>query len=176
MTSRAREAFQRIDEQLGRVAGLFAIVGAIGVVVLMVNILVAVFWRYALNDPIFGIDDISVMVLTVVAACSVAYGSRHNSHVSVNVITAFFGRKATRVTDAIMRLLAVGIAGLATFALWTKACGFEKACITGNLSIEHTWFYYFLGVSLLFYALHLLVQLLTGLVHWNDEDPNEVAD
>ena len=177
MTSRVRDTLRRTDEQLGRVAVLFAVVGAVGVVVLMANILVAVFWRYALNDPIFGIDDISVMVLTVVAACAVAYGSRHNAHVSVNIITAFFGRKATRVTDAIMRLLGLSIAGLAAYALWTKACGFEKACITGNLSIEHTWFYYFLGVALLFYALHLLVQFLTGLAHWNeDEDPNEVAD
>ncbi|MEP4887397.1 MAG: hypothetical protein ABJ215_13580 [Alphaproteobacteria bacterium] len=37
------KALRWADEQLGRVAGLFAIVGAIGVCLLMVNILVAVF-------------------------------------------------------------------------------------------------------------------------------------
>ncbi|MBS28943.1 MAG: hypothetical protein CL566_08495 [Alphaproteobacteria bacterium] len=164
------------DEQLGRLAGLFAVLGAIGVCVLMANILIAVFWRYALNDPIFGIDDISVLVLAVVAACSVAYGARNNSHVAVDVITKFFGRSATRYTDAVMRLMALSITGLAAYALWTKACGFEEACITENLSIEHTWFYHFLGVALLFYSLHLLVQLFTGVVHWRGEDPNEIGD
>lgn len=164
------------DEQLGRVAGLFAILGAIGICLLMVNILVAVFWRYILNDPIFGIDDISVMVLAVFAGCAVAYGARNNSHVSVDIITNIFGRSATRYTDAVMRLLAIGISGLAAFSLWTKACGFEEACITENLSIEHTWFYYFLGVALCFYALHLLVMLLVGFAHWNGDDPNEAVD
>ena len=176
MSSQNHKALQWADEQLGRVAGLFAILGTIGVCVLLVNILVAVFWRYALNDPIFGIDDISVMVLAVFAGCAVAYGARNNSHVSVDIITRFFGRSATRYTDAVMRLLALGITGLAAFALWTKACGFEEACITENLSIEHTWFYYFLGVALCFYALNLLVMLLVGFVHWHDEDPNEAAD
>lgn len=176
MPAQNQKALVWADEQLGRVAGLFAILGAIGVCVLMANILVAVFWRYVLNDPIFGIDDISVMVLAVVAGCSVAYGARNNSHVSVDIITKFFGRSATRYTDAVMRLLALGITGLAAFALWTTACGFEEACITENLSIEHTWFYYFLGVALCFYALHILVQLLVGFLHWQGDDPNEVAD
>lgn len=176
MSAQNQKALLWADEQLGRVAGLFAILGAIGVCVLMANILVAVFWRYVLNDPIFGIDDISVMVLAVVAGCSVAYGARNNSHVSVDIITKFLGRSATRYTDAVMRLLALGITGLAAFALWTTACGFEEACITENLSIEHTWFYYFLGVALCFYALHILVQLLVGFLHWQGDDPNEVAD
>lgn len=176
MSSQNHKVLGWADEQLGRVAGLFAILGAIGVCLLMVNILVAVFWRYVLNDPIFGIDDISVMVLAVFAGCAVAYGARNNSHVSVDIITKFFGRSATRYTDAVMRILALGITGLAAFALWTKACGFEEACITENLSIEHTWFYYFLGVALCFYALHLLVMLLVGFANWHGEDPNEAAD
>ncbi|MBT3399494.1 MAG: TRAP transporter small permease subunit [Rhodospirillaceae bacterium] len=176
MSSQNQKVLDWADEQLGRVAGLFAILGAVGVCLLMVNILVAVFWRYALNDPIFGIDDVSVMVLAVFAGCAVAYGARNNSHVSVDIITNFFGRSATRYTDAVMRILALGITGLAAFALWTKACGFEEACITENLSIEHTWFYYFLGVALCFYALHLLVMLLVGFANWHGEDPNEAAD
>ena len=176
MSSQNQKVLDWADEQLGRVAGLFAILGAVGVCLLMVNILVAVFWRYALNDPIFGIDDVSVMVLAVFAGCAVAYGARNNSHVSVDIITNFFGRSATRYTDAVMRILALGITGLAAFALWTKACGFEEACITENLSIEQPWVYYFLGVALCFYALHLLVMLLVGFANWHGEDPNEAAD
>lgn len=176
MFAKAHRALLGIDEQLGRIAGLFAIAGSIGIITLMMIILIAVFWRYVLNDPLFGIDDISVVVLAVVAACAVAYGARNNAHVSVNIINKFFGRSVTRYTDALMRLLALAMTGLAAYALSVQACGFEKACITENLSIEHRLFYYVLSVSLGFYALHLLVQLLVGFIHWHGDDPNELAD
>ena len=93
------------------------------------------------------------------------------------MIKYFFGRGVTRFTDLAMRALAVGILGLASFALFDKACGFEKACITENLSIAHRPFYYILGVAMGCFALHVLLQLLTGLAHFGDpQDPNEVAD
>lgn len=176
MIASAHKALLWIDGQLGRIAGLFAIAGSIGIITLMGIILIAVFWRYVLNDPLFGIDDISVVVLAVVAACAVAFGARNNAHVSVNIINKFFGRSVTRYTDAIMRLLALGVTAVAAYALSVQACGFDKACITENLSIEHTLFYYVLSASLGFYALHILVQLLVGFIHWNGEDPNEMAD
>ena len=58
MIATAHRALSWIDGQLGRIAGLFAIAGALGVGVLVMIILVAVFWRYVLNDPLFGIDEI----------------------------------------------------------------------------------------------------------------------
>ena len=32
---------------------------------------VAVFWRYALNDPIFGVEDVSTMALTIVVSAAI---------------------------------------------------------------------------------------------------------
>ena len=54
-----------LDKQLGRLTGLFALLGAAGVLSLMLIILVAVIWRYGINNPIFGIGDLSVLVLSV---------------------------------------------------------------------------------------------------------------
>lgn len=165
-----------IDKQLGRLTGLFALIGSIGVVGLMAIIIVGVFWRYMLGDPIFGIDDLSKLVLSIVAAAAVAYGARNNAHVSVNVIGIFWGRKVTRITDAVMRGLAVAILVAASYALFTKACGFEEACITENLSVEHRPFYYVLGVAMALYSLHILMQLVVGLRHFNTQDPNDLGD
>lgn len=164
------------DKWLGRLAGLIAVVGAVGMAGLMLITVVAVTWRYGFNDPIFGIEDLSVVTLTLVAAGSVAYGARHGSHVSVNIIGFVFGRAVTRYTDALMRLLTFAVAGLAAYALFTRACGIEKACITNNFSIEHRPFYYVLGVAMLLYSLHVLIQFLVGLVHFAGEDPNKIAD
>ncbi|QMU57344.1 MAG: TRAP transporter small permease subunit [Boseongicola sp.] len=164
------------DRLLMRAAGFLAILGGLGIVGLVVITIIAVFWRYALNNPVFGISDLSVVTLTIVTGGAVAYGARHNAHVSVNVISLVAGRKVTRWTDALMRVLTVAIAGLATYALFAKACGIEKACITNNFSIEHRPFYYFLGLCLAVYTLHVLVQLLVGLWHFGGDDPNEITD
>ena len=157
-------------------AGLLAILGGLGIFALVGITVTAVIWRYGLNDPIFGVSDLSVVTLTLVAGSAVAYGARQNAHVSVNVISYVAGRRITRWTDAIMRALTTAIAGLATYALFAKACGIEKACITNNFSIEHWPFYYFLGVALAVYTLHVLVQFLIGLWHFAGDDPNEIAD
>ncbi len=147
-------------------------IGAVATLALMLITVAAVTWRYGLNDPIFGIEDLSVVTLTLVAGASVAYGARHGAHVSIDVMTNLLGDRVSRYTDIVMRLLVVGIAGLAAYALFDKACGIEKACITNNFSIEHTAFYYFLGVSMAVYALHVLLQLLTDLWRLSGDSPD----
>ena len=77
------------QQQLGYLAGLFAIVGGLAIIALMLITVVAVFSRYILNDPIFGIEDVSTMALTIVVGAAVAYGAQHQVHVSVNIITSF---------------------------------------------------------------------------------------
>lgn len=164
------------DRQLGHLTGLVAVVGALAVFSLMMITLVAVIWRYALNNPIFGISDISMMTLIIVAGASVCYGARHGAHVSVNVIGMVADRNITRYTDALMRLLSFGILALASYALASKACGAARACLTNNMSIEHAPFYYFLSVMMGIFALQVLLQLIVGLAHFDGDDPNELAD
>jgi TRAP-type C4-dicarboxylate transport system permease small subunit len=167
------EMLSWMDRQVGRLTGLFAVVGALGVLGLMGIILIAVIWRYGINNPIFGIGDLSVLVLSVVAASATIFGARNDAHISIDIISRFFGRKVTRFTDVIMRVLTFGILTLASYALVAKACGFEKGCLTENLSIVHRPFYYVLAVSMGLYALHVLVQLLQSLLHFHDDDPND---
>ena len=167
----------QIDRQLGRLAGLFAVAGSLGIVILLGVTVVAVFWRYMLNAPIFGIEDISIVTLTLVAAGSVAYGARHGAHVAINLISGLFGRRILRVTDAIMRALVAAICLLSAYALVIKACGIEKACITSNLSLEHQPYFYVLAAAMALIGLNALVQLLIGLRNWNEaKDPYEVAE
>ena len=167
----------RTDRWLDSCAIGFAVLGSIGVMALMIVTLVAVVWRYGFNAPIIGIGDLSVVMLSIVAAASVVYSARNNSHVSVNIIGYFFERKVTRFTDLIMRILTVGILGVAGYALFKKACGFEKACITENLSLQHWPYYYVLSIALGFYCCHIFVQLIQGLRRFNAQfDPNEMGD
>lgn len=177
MSAATPKALIWAEKQLGHLAGLLAVVGGISIVALMAITMVGVFWRYVFNDPIFGIEDVSTMALSIVVAASVAYGAHHQSHVSVNIITIVAGRKVTRVTDVVARAMGVAMLGIAAYALFTKGgCGLPCGALTNNISIVHTPFYYVLSVAVGSYCLLMLVHLLVGLAHWSGDDPNEARD
>ena len=179
MTSfeRHRDRFARAEALCRRPAGAFAVVGGIALVVLLAVTVAEVFWRYVLNDSLLWTEDVSTMSLAVVAAAAVAYGAREGSHVCVNLIARFAGRRVTRITDAVARILGVAVTGMAAYALFVHGtCGLPCGAVTGSVSIPHTPFYYALGVSLAAYGLLLASQLLLGLAVWNAEDPNEPAE
>ncbi|MGR3638516.1 TRAP transporter small permease [Alterinioella nitratireducens] len=176
MTRATPKALLWADRQLGRLAGLLAVAGGLAIVALMVITLAAVISRYIFRDPIFGTEDLSQMVLVLVAGAAVAYGARHQSHVSVNLLGTLGGRRLTRITDLIMRALTLFILVLAVYALTKKACGSERACITANFSIEHRPFYYYLAVAMALYAVTTALHLVIGLFHFTGDDPNEMAD
>ena len=157
------DLFSRFDKGLGLLAGLFAVAGGFGILVLLGVTVVAVFWRYGLSAPIFGIEDISIVTLTVVAAGAVCFGGRKGAHVSIDLIDRFAPTRVTRVTDTVMYLLASAICLLAVYALITRACGIEKACITSNLAIEHRPFFWILAGAMMIYALQLALQFLRSL-------------
>lgn len=167
--------YHKIDKGFGVIAGLFSLVGSIALLLLMAATVLSVFWRYVLRDPIFGVEDLSTMLLTIIVAASVAYGAIHSTHVSVNIIGGMCGRKITRFTNALARLAGLAITGYAAIALFKKgSCGLPCGAITPNLSILHTPFYYTLGVAMAIYAAFLFYHLIVGLAHWSGHDPNEM--
>lgn len=172
-----RDRFARAEEYCRRLGTAFVAVGGIALAVLLAVTVAEVFWRYALNDSLLWIEDLSTMSLTVVVAGAIAYGAGEGSHVSVNLIGRFLGRPVTRITDAVARLLGVGVTAIAAYALFAHgSCGLACGAVTGSVSIPHRPFYYALGASLVTYGLLLATQLLLGLAAWNAEDPNEPAE
>ena len=175
---RLTPALDVLERAHGFVTGLMALTGAMAVVFLTAVTVVAVFWRYILNDPIFGIEDLSAMGLTVAVAGAIAYGATRGAHVSVNVLNYFAGRRATRFTDALVRLLGAGVIAFTSYALAIKgSCGFECGAFTANLFITHQPFYFLLSAAMAAYALLLFLQFVRGLLHFADAaDPNEIRD
>lgn len=143
--------------------GVFTFAGSIAVFGLMCLTIVAVIWRYFLASPIFGIEDLSQLGLSVLAAAAVCYGTRSGAHVSIDIIHQVFPKRLTKWTDVVMNLLSFAISALAVYALVRGACGIEKACITTNLAIEHVPFYYVLAVSFGLISLHFLIEALDAL-------------
>lgn len=172
-----RDHFARAEVYCRRLGTAFVAVGGIALAVLLAVTVAEVFWRYVMNDSLHWIEDLSTMSLTVVVAGAIAYGAGEGSHVCVNLIARFWGRSVTRITDAVARLLGVGVTAIAAYALFAHgSCGLACGAVTGSVSIPHMPFYYALGASLATYGLLLATQLLLGLAAWNAEDPNEPAE
>ena len=75
----------------------FAAIGGVAAFALMAITDAAVIARYILNDPIFGVEDISVLILTVIVAASVAYSGWTRSHVSVELIELLAGYRIPEI-------------------------------------------------------------------------------
>lgn len=160
---------------LDRVARVLAVTGAAAIVLLVVLTVVAVVFRYLLDDPIFGIDDLSQMGLSLAVAGSIAYGGRVGAHVHVDVLNMVGGRKVTRYTDILVRAIGAFIVGLTAYALVKQGlCGTRCGHFTPNLVIPHLPFYMVLAASMAVYAAVLVLELLIGVIHLRaDRDPNE---
>lgn len=166
-----------VERGLSVIAGAFAMAGGVALLGLTAITGVAVFYRYVLRSPIFGIEDYSTMGLTVIVAASIAWAAVHQGHVSVNIITLFAGRRVTRVTDLLARTVSFGILAFASYALFEKGqCGLPCGALTASVGIIHTPFYYGLSLSMGFFAVLVLSHIVIGFVHWTDTDPNEVQD
>lgn len=171
------EVLLKTEKGLRVIAGLFAILGGIALFTLAGVTIFSVFYRYVLRDPIFGIEDVSTMTMTLVVAGSIVWAAANQGHVSVNVLPMVLGRGASRVTDLLGRVVSFAILAIASYGLAVKgSCGLPCGAITSNLSIPHPPFYFVLSAAMGFAALWVLMQILIGLIHWNGVDPNEVTD
>ena len=132
-------------------------------------------WRYILNDPLFGITDISRMSLAVIVMGALAYGGRRGGFVHVDILAAVGGRRVTCYTDIVVRVASIAILALTTYSLREEArCGFECGEFTDNLGIVHTPFYWMLTVAMATYVLMLACELAIGLMHFHaPRDPFE---
>lgn len=157
------------------VSTLLAVVGAAATILLVGVTVVAVLFRYVFNDPIFGIDDISTMLLSVVVAGSIAYGGRVGAHVHVDVLDMVGGRRVTRVTDILVRVFGIAIVGLTAFALFDQSlCGARCGYFTPNLAIPHLPMYWLVAAAMAAYSAVLFLELVIGLTHIRaGQDPNE---
>lgn len=158
-----------------RAVGWLARIGSITMVALVVLTGIGVFFRYIVNDPINGLGDILGLTLSITVACSLAYGGRVGAHVAVDVLGMVGGRKVTRWTDALVRILGIFIVGVAVYALIKNGlCGILCGFLTSSLAIPHEPFYYFLAFGLSAYGVVLVAEFIAGLVHfWRDVDPSE---
>ena len=85
------------------------------------------------------------------------------------------GRRVTRWTDVLVRLLGIGITVVTVYALLVQGnCGLRCGHFTPNLAFPFKPFYIILAFGLGAYGLVLIAEFVDGLRHFRDPiDPNE---
>ena len=146
-----------IIDRLVRWLALFC--GGLILFALMVVTITDVVFRYALNAPIFGSQDVSVILLVLVVAFSIAYGGRTGAHVSVEVFTRLFNPLIDRIASVFVRVIGAVVMILATWQLYLAgAVATDLAEGTQLLAIPFEPFYYALCVGIGLYAAVLVME------------------
>ncbi|MDE0082479.1 MAG: TRAP transporter small permease subunit [Gammaproteobacteria bacterium] len=119
--------------------------------------------RHLFGASILAAEDLAAMCLALFVAAGLVAAAGDGGHVSVDLIGRLAGRRVTRVTDLVARVLATGVTALAAFTLFSEGtCGVGCGEVTGTVGIVHTPFYYALGASMTAYSLLLASGPLPG--------------
>ncbi len=152
----------RVHEALRRwLTAAVAVTGGVALLLLLGVTVVEVVARHLFGAPLLGAEDLTSMGLTVLVAAAVVCAAQEGTHVSVELIERFAGRRVTRATDALARVLGAAAAAVTAVALFANgSCGIECGEVTGTIAIVHTPFYYALGACMATYSLLLASRLV----------------
>ncbi|PQO24747.1 TRAP transporter small permease [Rhodobacteraceae bacterium WD3A24] len=130
-----------------RMAQTLALVGAVGVLLMMVHVGIDVAARNIVGRPLPATNEIvSRYYMVLIAFLPLAWVERRRGMVSVEVVDAMLGPRITRVSDVIVALLACAIYAVMTYTTWETALsnwGSGSSVIVLNMLLP-VWPTYFL--------------------------------
>lgn len=116
--------------------------------------------RKALNNPIYGAEDLLVLGLVAVVAFSIPFGARTGAHIEIEILETRMSKAFARFSMIGMKILGLFILGILSWRLWdagSKAAKFGES--SQNLLISFGPFYYLLAVWVAIYCLVLLLEI-----------------
>lgn len=150
----------------GRVLRFSALFGGIVLLAIMLLVSVAVFFRYVLNQPILGNQELVEIGMSVVVMLAMPYTAILGQHIRVDVFDPRLGASGRFVADLFARSMSVVVLFLLVQKAWGKALdAHEYGDVTNMIEIP-VWIAYgaiVIGMSL--FILVLLLQLYQQLRH-----------
>lgn len=156
---------EKLDGLMNAVTSGLALLGAIGVVAMLVHVTAYVIMRYAVSMPVPAtVEIVSYYYMILIAFLPIAWAERRGDMISVEVFAQFFTGRLGRVVDTFVALLTCGAYTILAYTTWTVAMReFAARSFTISLSVAiPTWpSYFILPVS---FALAAIVTLYRGLM------------
>ncbi len=114
--------------------------------------------------PIFGAQDIAEVGLSLVVFGSIAFCGRTGGHVSVDIFVNLLGERGQRISNVIVRLLAVVIFVFLTWKAAERSILADQYDATTLLEIQRWPFYLFIAIGAGLYTLILIAELMLHLL------------
>lgn len=150
------------------------VIGIAAFISLGITIVVSVFWRYVLNRPIFGSEDVATMCLSAVVASAIAYAGHQNGHITIDLMPRSRYPAIEKTRIAVATLVHAGAAVVLSYALLKSGlCGLRCGAITSTISIPHAPFYFFLAAALLLNAISYVV---AAFYRWRDPSQSGISE
>ncbi|APE45253.1 hypothetical protein BOO69_02780 [Sulfitobacter alexandrii] len=89
-----------IEDRARAATRWLALIGFAGLLVLAIMTTLDVLMRWLFDNPIHGVNDVSAVVMAVVIASCIPANLEGRRNISVDVLGAMTGRRATRLLDA----------------------------------------------------------------------------
>lgn len=100
---------------------VLAVIGGICLIALVMILAFGVVMRYALGQPILGINEVVQLTALALVMASLPYATQHQVHVRVDVFDNVLGRRGRLVGDILSRLISGYVLALLTQRAWAKA-------------------------------------------------------
>lgn len=146
---------------LDRILKFFAIVvgGSILLGMTLLSFVNVIIMRKALNNPIFGAEDVLVLGLVMIVAISIPYGARSGAHIEIELLESRMSPKFDKSSRLLMNVLGVAILALLSWRLWHAGASAARFGETSQqLLVPFGPFYYILSVFVGLYVAVLILE------------------
>lgn len=149
---------------LGRLLTLAATLSGLALLALMLLVTISVVFRYVLNEPILGSQEITQIGMAVVVMLAMPFAAHTDQHIRVDVLDPFIGRSGRYIGDLASRFLSIVVLGFVVWKTWGKFLdAIEYDDVTNMLEIPLWIAYIAIVTGFSTYTLVLFVQLVDQL-------------
>ena len=116
--------------------------------------------RKAMNAPIIGAEDLLLLALVAIVALSIPLGARAGAHIEIEILESRMSALFAKWSMIFIKTLGASMLGFMGWRLWHAGRTASKfGETTQQLLISFEPFYYLLSVSILIYALVLVLDI-----------------
>lgn len=151
----------RCDQLLVRLTSGFAILGMCALVVAIAVVVVDIVWRRLGGGSFIGSVDLTQFSVMTAVSMAIPYAFATGGHVSVDLLTGFFGPRVNRILDICACLSGLAITGFLCWLSFGRAREiWTYGDVSQDLALPMIWFWSALVAGLALSALVCAIRTL----------------
>lgn len=157
----------KFTDSVAKLLSGLAWVSGLILIAIMLLMTTDVFFRYALNQPILGVQELVQWGIVLVVMLAMPHCARKNAHIKVDVFDHILGSWGRALSDGISRLISSFVLSLLVYKTTFKAMdAWEYKDVTNMLELPIWPVYAAIALSMGLFTLVLLLELYEQMFCW----------